>query len=139
MNTLEIASAEDQDCGALTYTWPVRGMPSVEAAEELARRLLEPLGSRWAHTQAVAARADGLTPAVLPMDDRPLLVVAAWWHDLGYAPALQATGCHQIDGARYLAQRGLPGAPGRPRRASLRCHMRGGGARSPGRAGGVAA
>ena len=94
--------------GALAYTWPVRGMPSVEAAEELARRLLEPLGSRWAHTQAVAARADGLTPAVLPMDNRPLLVVAAWWHDLGYAPALQATGCHQIDGARYLAHEVYP-------------------------------
>lgn len=34
-------------------------MPSVEAAEELARELLEPLGNRWAHTQAVAARAGG--------------------------------------------------------------------------------
>ena len=72
MNTLEIRSREDQHVEALTYTGPVRGMPSVEAAEELARRLLGPLGNRWAHTQAVAARADGLTPAVLPMEDRPL-------------------------------------------------------------------
>ena len=92
----------------MTYAWPVRGMPSVEAAEELARGLLEPLGNRWVHTQAVAARADGLTPAVTPMADRSLLVVAAWWHDLGYAPALRDTGCHQIDGARYLASEDYP-------------------------------
>lgn len=106
MNTLEIKRRQDHERWRLTYAWPVCGMPSVEAAEELARELLEPLGNRWAHTQAVAARADGLTPAVLPMDDRPLLVVAAWWHDLGYAPALRETGCHQIDGARYLAHEG---------------------------------
>ena len=31
--------------------------------------------------------------------------MAAWWHDLGYAPALRDTGCHQIDGARYLTAR----------------------------------
>ena len=37
-----------------------------------------------------------------------MLVVAAWWHDLGYAPALRETGCHQIDGARYLAREGYP-------------------------------
>ena len=109
MNTLEIKSRQDREAGRLTYTRPVRGMPSVEGAEELARGLLEPLGDRWAHTQAVAARADGLTPAVTPMDDRLLLVVAAWWHDLGYAPALRDTGCHQIDGARYLAREGYPG------------------------------
>jgi hypothetical protein len=83
-------------------------VPSIAAAEALARELLELLANRWAHTQAVAARADGLTPAVTPMDDRRLLVVAAWWHDLGYAPALRDTGCHQIDGARYLERKGYP-------------------------------
>ena len=41
-------------------------------------------------------------------DERRLLVVAAWWHDLGYAPALRDTGAHQIDGARYLAVQGYP-------------------------------
>ncbi|MHA6631617.1 HD domain-containing protein [Pseudonocardia sichuanensis] len=40
--------------------------------------------------------------------DRHLLVVAAWWHDLGYAPSLHSTGCHQIDGARFLAAEGYP-------------------------------
>lgn len=91
-----------------SYTWPVRGMPSVTDAEGLARELLESLPNRWAHVQAVAARADGLTPALPQEDDRTLLVVAAWWHDLGYAPALRDTGAHQIDGARYLAAEGYP-------------------------------
>ena len=83
-------------------------MPSVVDAEDLARELLQPLADRWAHVQAVAARADGLTPSITAEDDRQLLVVAAWLHDLGYAPALQDTGAHQIDGARYLAAEGYP-------------------------------
>jgi hypothetical protein len=84
------------------------GVPSVRAAEELARELLEPLDSRWRHTCAVAARADEVAAAVSSPPDRHLLAVAAWWHDLGYAPALRDTGCHQIDGARHLAARGYP-------------------------------
>lgn len=91
-----------------SYTRTVRGMPSVVDAEELARELLEPLANRWAHVQAVAARADGLTPVIAGEDDGQLLVVAAWWHDLGYAPALRDTGAHQIDGARYLSAEGYP-------------------------------
>ena len=86
----------------------MHGMPSPAAAQTLARELLEPLGNRWAHTQGVAARAHELMPAVTPMQDRQLLVVTAWWHDLGYAPSLRDTGCHQIDGARYLAREGYP-------------------------------
>ena len=38
--------------------------------------------------------------------ERDLLLVAAWWHDLGYAPALRVTGMHQLDGAHYLASLG---------------------------------
>lgn len=53
----------------------------------------------------VAARAEELAGAV-PAADRELLVVAAWWHDLGYAPDLVQTGFHPIDGARYLASKG---------------------------------
>ena len=99
MNTPTIVT-QHREAGAQerhSYTLPVRGVPSVEAAEELAEELLEPLGNRWAHTRAVAARAERLTPAVTPVRDRRLLVVAAWWHDLGYAPALRDTGCHQSD------------------------------------------
>ncbi len=87
-------------------------------AEGLARELLEPLARRWSHVQAVAARAVGLAPAVGGSgDERNLLVVAAWWHDLGYAPALRDTGAHQIDGARYLASQGYP-----PRLVGLVAH-----------------
>jgi predicted hydrolase (HD superfamily) len=83
-------------------------VPSVAEARALARELLEPLGNRWAHVQAVAARAEELRPAVEDEADQHLLVVAAWWHDLGYASKLRRTGCHQIDGARYLTSRRYP-------------------------------
>ncbi len=35
-------------------------------------------------------------------DDADLLITAAWLHDIGYSPALAATGFHPLDGARYL-------------------------------------
>jgi putative nucleotidyltransferase with HDIG domain len=82
--------------------------PSVAEAQTLARELLEPLGNRWAHVQAVAVRAEELGPAVETEDSRQLLVVAAWLHDIGYSPDLRRSGCHQIDGARYLTSHGFP-------------------------------
>jgi hypothetical protein len=90
------------------YTRGMREVPSLEDARELARELLEPLGDRWAHVQAVAARAEHLSPAAASDDERHLLIVSAWWHDLGYAPALRQTGAHQIDGARFLTAQGYP-------------------------------
>jgi hypothetical protein len=81
--------------------------PTVAEAERAAELLLAPLGDRWRHTQAVAVRAAELSPAVAK-HDRDLLLVAAWWHDLGYAPGLRLTGMHQLDGARYLATLGYP-------------------------------
>ena len=72
-----------------------------EHAEEIARKLLEkPLARRWAHTQGVAARARMLAPIL--GDDADLIEAAAWLHDIGYSPALAATGFHPLDGARYL-------------------------------------
>ncbi len=50
-----------------------------------AEALLEPLGNRWAHVQAVAEQAGRIAPAVLPADERDTLVAAAWLHDIGYA------------------------------------------------------
>jgi len=85
----------------------VNELPGRSQAAELAESLLAPLGDRWRHTRAVAARAEELTAAV-PVDDRELLVVAAWWHDLGYAAELVSTGLHALDGARYLAAEGYP-------------------------------
>ena len=72
-----------------------------EHAEEIARKLLEkPLARRWAHTQGVAAQARML--AAILGDEAHLIEAAAWLHDIGYSPALVATGFHPLDGARYL-------------------------------------
>ncbi len=38
--------------------------------------------------------------------DRVHLVAAAYLHDIGYAPALEQTGCHAVDGARHLRSLG---------------------------------
>jgi hypothetical protein len=66
-----------------------------------AERLLSPLGDRWKHVRAVGKRARGVS-VVLDLDDRRYLVAAAYLHDIGYAPGLQRTGLHQLDGASYI-------------------------------------
>ena len=35
-----------------------------------------------------------------------MLVAAAWLHDIGYAPAIQETGFHPLDGGLYLRRKG---------------------------------
>jgi HD domain-containing protein len=77
-------------------------------ASMLAQYLLEPLPDRWLHTVAVALRAHQLAVTVNPID-RPVLLAAAWLHDIGYSPLVQDTGFHPLDGARYLEQHGWPG------------------------------
>jgi len=73
-------------------------------AREIARRVLaDALPDRWVHTQGVAAQARAVGP-VLGWDT-DLIEVAAWLHDIGYAPALAVTGFHPLDGARYLRDR----------------------------------
>lgn len=64
------------------------------------------LPTRWAHVQAVGAKAERLHGAL--GSDADLLAAAAWLHDLGYAPELNDTDFHAIDGARHLAGLGLP-------------------------------
>jgi hypothetical protein len=95
-----------------------------QSAADLAADLLqgglqgEPAGeaSRWVHTRAVAARA-GQAAGVLPIAHRPLLLAAAWLHDIGYSPLLKeamtatavgVSGFHPLDGARYLTVHGWP-------------------------------
>jgi predicted hydrolase (HD superfamily) len=75
----------------------------VARAERLASGLLVPLGDRWRHVQAVAAKAEEVSASVDPAE-RDLLVAAAWLHDIGYAPSLALLRFHPIDGARYLEQ-----------------------------------
>jgi YD repeat-containing protein len=106
----------------------------VQWASSHAEGLLGPLGNRWAHVQAVAEQASRIAPAVLPPAERETLIVAAWLHDIGYAPALASTGLHPLDGAQHLGgSRRRPAAllPGGP---PLRRQVRGRGTRLRGRA-----
>ena len=81
--------------------------PLVEAACGLARDLLGGLDGRWRHTQGVATRAAEVAPAV-PAADRPVLVAAAWLHDIGYAQPLRRSTFHPLDGAWHLQQSHWP-------------------------------
>lgn len=77
------------------------------AAQVLAERhLAKVLPLRWRHSQMVAATAAEYS-ARLALDPN-LVVAAAWLHDVGYASALEDTGFHPIDGARYLQREGWP-------------------------------
>lgn len=58
--------------------------------------------ARWAHVQAAGELAERLAPAVPEH-----VVAAAWLHDIGYASEALATGFHPLDGAGYLAARGV--------------------------------
>ncbi|MHA6623898.1 HD domain-containing protein [Pseudonocardia sichuanensis] len=81
--------------------------PLAPAAQQLAETLVAPLGRRWTHVLAVAARAVDLCEAV-PPNDADLLVAAAWLHDIGYAPEIGHTRFHPLDGARHLQVMGWP-------------------------------
>jgi hypothetical protein len=84
-------------------------MDAVSSARELASvQLAASLPRRWAHVQAVAAKAERITGA-LPQPERPTLVIAAWLHDIGYAPGIATTGLHALDGARWLRGQGFDG------------------------------
>src|SRR5262249_3875560 len=74
---------------------------------ECAERFLMPLGNRWLHVQGVVERARQISRA-FDTDDRILLIAAAYLHDVGYAPPLQITGFHPLDGACYVRSLGYP-------------------------------
>jgi HD domain len=65
------------------------------------------MDARWRHTQGVARRAAEAAPAVSETD-RPVLVAAAWMHDIGYAESLRRSGFHPLDGACYLQEHAWP-------------------------------
>jgi exopolyphosphatase/pppGpp-phosphohydrolase len=70
-------------------------------AAERATSLLAPLGNRWLHVQGVVERASWVG-TIFDEADRAFLIAAAYLHDIGYAPSLQQTGFHSLDGASYL-------------------------------------
>ncbi|MFI1995373.1 HD domain-containing protein [Actinoplanes sp. NPDC020271] len=80
----------------------------VHRARDLAQTLLAGLPERWRHTIGVARRAEEVRGTVLSAADGEVLLIAAWLHDIGYAPALHQTGFHPLDGARHLAAAGWP-------------------------------
>jgi hypothetical protein len=67
-------------------------------------KLASCLPRRWRHVRAVARRAGWVADQLALSED---LVVAAWLHDIGYAPDLVDTGFHPLDGARYLRRAGV--------------------------------
>ncbi|MBI4943601.1 MAG: HD domain-containing protein [Actinobacteria bacterium] len=83
-------------------------MTSPDEAARIAERLLAlDLPRRWQHSRGVARAAQSL--AALAGADAQLLEAAAWLHDVGYAPAIAATGFHPTDGAAHLQTLGLDG------------------------------
>jgi len=88
---------------------PLQMPHMVAVAADLTQYILDSDPDRLAHSRAVARRAEFLALAVEP-ESAPLLVAAAWLHDIGYAPGLRDTGFHPIDGARHLQTVGWPPA-----------------------------
>lgn len=66
------------------------------------------LGDRWLHVMGVGMAAETLACDTGGIGDE--VVVAAWLHDVGYAPTVVSTGFHPLDGARFLAERSAPAA-----------------------------
>ena len=88
---------------------PAGASAVVSEARRVSRALVEPLGRRWSHVKAVAARAAELVVPV-PVARQDQLIAAAWLHDVGYAPEIGRTGFHPLDGASYLNLEGWPDA-----------------------------
>jgi hypothetical protein len=76
-------------------------------AQEMARELLKQLPDRLAHTEGVARKAEEVA-AVFEPDEAADLVVAAWLHDIGYAPWLVGIQMHALDGGWFLQERHFP-------------------------------
>jgi hypothetical protein len=75
-----------------------------DQAREVARELMEYMGIRWAHVQAVGVAAEELVDRGAP----EVVASAGWLHDIGYAASAVATGFHPLDGARHLVRLGAP-------------------------------
>jgi hypothetical protein len=76
-------------------------------AQAAARQILGREVSRWAHTLGVVRQVKE-SLAMLPSEERSLVVAAAYVHDLGHDPCLRVTGCHALDGAMYVRKMGHP-------------------------------
>jgi len=88
----------------------------VSWAAEQASILLKPQGNRWLHVQGVVKTARRVGK-IFDEEDYAYLIAAAYLHDIGYAPQLQQTNFHPLDGARFILS-----SPGNMRLASLVAH-----------------
>jgi HD superfamily phosphodiesterase len=79
----------------------------IDAAAELAARILEENPERLHHSAAVASRARVLAITVAP-SAVGTLVAAAWLHDIGYGSRALQSGFHPLDGALFLRGEGWP-------------------------------
>lgn len=77
---------------------------SVTQAQDMARQHDGHMHPRWENLQAVGRRAEELAESAGLSD---WVVVAAWVHDIGYAPEIATRGFHPLDGARFLAEQGV--------------------------------
>jgi hypothetical protein len=75
--------------------------PVIKWASEQASSLLAPLGNRWLHVQGVVKQAQWVS-RMFDKGDQVALIAAAYLHDIGYAPQLNKTGFHPIDGGCFL-------------------------------------
>jgi hypothetical protein len=92
-------------CRASSDAVTVGGVIDSDDAAELAEKMLAAeLPRRWRHVRLVARRARWAAKQLSLSDD---LAVAAWLHDIGYAPELVETGFHPLDGA-HLADKDRP-------------------------------
>lgn len=75
----------------------------LEAAPGLASSLLlKELPRRHAHVVGVGTKGAELHGLTAGAVDAELIEAAGYLHDIGYASALQDTGFHPVDGARFL-------------------------------------
>lgn len=106
----DIATGQAAGSNRLGRCPPISGyrggvVTDISWAAQIAAVMLEPLGRRWLHVQAVANQARRVAEVV---EDGDLLIAAAYLHDIGYAPELATTGFHPLDGARYVRDEGFP-------------------------------
>ena len=80
------------------------GLMQIQTAPDLAADRLGLLGPRWRHARGVGRLAESLAVRGLVSAD---VLAAAWLHDVGYAPSVEQTGFHPLDGARFLQGQGV--------------------------------
>lgn len=81
-------------------------MWSWDRARDLAEGLVGEMIPRWRHLSRVGQTAELLAGRSRLVSDS--VVVAAWLHDIGYAPEIATTGFHALDGARALVDYDAP-------------------------------